>query len=67
MDACSGESNSQHVLLCGDIVWGGNAVQVTHVAEREIKKVSQQVLFRAVVKQMTSVYITSSHDCVKLK
>lgn len=63
MDACSGESNSQHVLLCGDIVWGGNAVQITHVAEREIKK----VLFRAVVKHMTSVYITSSHDCVKLK
>lgn len=38
MDACSGESNSQHILFCGDIVRGGNAFQVTHVAERENKK-----------------------------
>lgn len=38
MDARSGESNSQHILFGGDIVWGGNAVQVIHVAEREDKK-----------------------------
>lgn len=34
MDAGGGESNSQHVLLRGDVLGGGNAFQVTHVAER---------------------------------
>lgn len=38
MDARGGESNSQHVLFCGDVVWGGDAVQVIHVAERQKKK-----------------------------
>ena len=35
MDACGGESNSQHVLFCGDVVLDGDAIQITHVAERE--------------------------------
>lgn len=38
MDARGGESNSQHVLFCGDVVRGGDAVQVAHVAEGEKKK-----------------------------
>lgn len=38
MDACGGESNSQHILFCGDVVGGGDAVQVIHVAEIEGKK-----------------------------
>lgn len=33
MDARGGESNAQHVLLCGDVVRCGDAVQVAHVAE----------------------------------
>lgn len=35
MDACGGESNSQHILFCRDVVGGRDAVQITHVAERE--------------------------------
>lgn len=35
VDACSGEPNPQHVLLCGDVVGGSDALQVAHVAERE--------------------------------
>lgn len=38
MDARGGESNPQHVLLSGDVVRGGDAVQVTHVAEKEEKR-----------------------------
>lgn len=38
MDACGGESNSQHILFCGDVVWGGDAVEISHVAKREEKK-----------------------------
>lgn len=43
MDACGGESNSEHVLLRGNVVWGRDAVQVTHVADGEKKKVSERV------------------------
>lgn len=35
MDARGGESNSQHVLFCGDVVRGGDAFQIVHVAETE--------------------------------
>lgn len=35
VDARGGESNAQHVLLRGDIVQGGDPVQVIHVAEEE--------------------------------
>lgn len=35
MDARGGESNSQHVLFRGDVVLGGDAVQIIHVAERD--------------------------------
>lgn len=35
MDARGWESDSQHVLLCGDVLLAGDAVQITHVAERE--------------------------------
>lgn len=34
MDAGSGESNSQHILLRGDVLGGGDAFKLTHVAER---------------------------------
>lgn len=37
MDARGGESNSQHVLFRGDVVLGGDAVQIIHVAERETR------------------------------
>lgn len=33
MDACGGESNPQHVLLRRDVLGGGDAFQVTHVAK----------------------------------
>lgn len=33
VDACGGESHPQHVLLRGDVVQGGDPVQVVHVAE----------------------------------
>lgn len=35
MDARGGESDSQHILLSGDVVRGSDAVQVSHVAEGE--------------------------------
>lgn len=35
VDARGGEPNPQHVLLRGDVVGGGDALQVAHVAERE--------------------------------
>lgn len=35
VDARGGEPNPQHVLLCGDVVGGSDALQVAHVAERE--------------------------------
>lgn len=35
MDARSGESNSQHVLFCGDIVRAGDSVKIVHVAEAQ--------------------------------
>lgn len=35
MDARGGESNSQHVLFCGDIVQAGDSVKVVHVAETQ--------------------------------
>lgn len=38
MDACGGESNPKHVLLSRDVIRGGNAVQVTHVAEKEERR-----------------------------
>lgn len=37
VDARGGESNSQHVLFRGDVVLGGDAVQIIHVAERETR------------------------------
>lgn len=37
MDARSGESNSQHVLFCGDIVLGRDSVKIVHVAEAQKK------------------------------
>ena len=42
MDTRGWESNSQHVLFCGDVVWGSDAIQIIHVAKREKKK--KQVL-----------------------
>lgn len=38
VDASSGESNSQHVLFCGDIVQGGDSVKIVHVAEAQKSK-----------------------------
>lgn len=38
MDARSGKPNTQHVLLCGDVVGGRNPLQVVKVAEREKRK-----------------------------
>lgn len=58
MDARSGESNSQHVLFCGDIVWGGDAVQIIHVAEGEKKKrISQQFGFCSVYTTPSTAYV----------
>lgn len=34
MDACGGESDPQHVLLCRDVLGHSDAFQVTHVAKR---------------------------------
>lgn len=60
MDARGGESNSQHVLFGGDVVRGGDAVQVTHVAERERK--FYDGLSSNLVKHIASVSITSSPE-----
>lgn len=35
VNARGGESNSQHVLFCGDVLWASDAVQIIHVAGRE--------------------------------
>lgn len=37
MDAGGGESDAQHVLSSGDVVWGRYAVQIGHVTEKDRK------------------------------
>lgn len=35
IDACGGESDSEHILGCGDEVWGRNTVQICHIAKKK--------------------------------
>lgn len=35
VDACGGESDSQHVLGCWDVVWGRDTVQICHIAKKK--------------------------------
>lgn len=37
VDACGGESDSQHVLRCGDVVWGCDTVQICHIAKKNMQ------------------------------
>lgn len=46
MDACGGKSNSQHVLFCGNVVWGSDTVQIIHVV---LSGVQELVLAAAAV------------------
>lgn len=58
MDACGGESDPQHVLLRGDVLGGGDAFKVTHVAERgelksKVLKKKKKIAFKAIATLVT--------------
>lgn len=58
MDARSGESNSQHILFCGDIVHGGDSVEIVHVAEAQKGKKESFTC------QVGSISVLSCISCV---
>lgn len=65
MDARGGESNSQHVLFCGDVFRGRDAVQITHVAEK--REGREEFFFITALTQETGtggiLPVFTSHPC----